>query len=441
LGAVLANWTKLLVSLREHSVVAAFLGAGGFAVAGRALNLLSTVLLINQLGSANYGIYAIGLALLMLLAIPANLGIPEFIARELAGEQEENRRGFAAVLRHRIHLLQAVITFATVSAFFLALVVGNDGSITQTLADPLVILIIAVPLLSLLALESGFLRGSNRVRTAVQIKEFVPAIVLVAVLLVVPVDNPMLALGIYAFSLAAACLAGFFYLRASTRSGEPLTENWRMGPVSLYRRAVPFALITSVFYLNQRTDILMLGALANPEDVGRYQVASQFAFLTVFPQQIMNQVLAPRVAGLIRSDARDRLPSLLRMSTLASFVGICAILIGWLVLTYFSTAIFGPDFASVGSIFLILGIGNAFNLLVGPAGTFLNQAGLERLTLYTMMFSATLNVCFNFFLIPAYGTAGAAMATVAASLLWNSVLVFFLYKRLGLRPGFTYFIK
>lgn len=440
-GAVLAGRSRFFDALRGRSVFGDFLGAGGFAIAGRGLNLLSTILLTNQLGSEFYGIYALGLTLLTLLCIPANLGIPEFIARELPRERDENLRGFAAGLRRRIHLFQGLITFLTVTAFFLALAAGNGGSMKETLADPLVVLVIAVPLLAMLALEEGFLRGSSRVRAAAQIKEFVPALVLASVLLVVPVKDPMLALTIYAISIAAACLVGAFYLRAKSPTEEPMADHWRSGPGTLYRRALPFALITSVFYLNQRTDILMLGALGEPEDVGRYQVAAQFALLTVFPQQIMNRVLGPRIARLIRSEEYKLLPNLLRQSTLASFTGIMGIGLCWLLLTYFSTAIFGDDFTGLASVFLILGIGNAFNLLAGPAGTFLNQAGLERLTLYTMVFSAVLNICFNFFLIPLYGMHGAAMATLAAQITWNSILVYLLYKKMGLRPGFTYFIK
>jgi len=256
-----------------------------------------------------------------------------------------------------------------------------------------------------------------------------------------PAAKPRRFSSLYAISIAAACLVGAFYLRAKSPTEEPMADHWRSGPGTLYRRALPFALITSVFYLNQRTDILMLGALGEPEDVGRYQVAAQFALLTVFPQQIMNRVLGPRIARLIRSEEYKLLPNLLRQSTLASFTGIMGIGLCWLLLTYFSTAIFGDDFTGLASVFLILGIGNAFNLLAGPAGTFLNQAGLERLTLYTMVFSAVLNICFNFFLIPLYGMHGAAMATLAAQITWNSILVYLLYKKMGLRPGFTYFIK
>ena len=46
-------------------------------------------------------------------------------------------------------------------------------------------------------------------------------------------------------------------------------------------------------------------------------------------------------------------------------------------------------------------------------------------------FSAAINVSLNLLLIPRYGLNGAAAATALGSLVWNVLLSYFVYRRLG----------
>ena len=59
------------------------------------------------------------------------------------------------------------------------------------------------------------------------------------------------------------------------------------------------------------------------------------------------------------------------------------------------------------------------------------RTGHERDTALVVGFSAAVNISLNLLLIPRYGLNGAAAATALGTLVWNALLSYFVYRRLG----------
>ena len=76
-------------------------------------------------------------------------------------------------------------------------------------------------------------------------------------------------------------------------------------------------------------------------------------------------------------------------------------------------------------------IGHAMNALCGPVALMLTMTGRQMTAAYISGAAALLNIVLNAALIPAYGAAGAAVATVAATAFWNLGMAVYVRTKLG----------
>jgi O-antigen/teichoic acid export membrane protein len=60
------------------------IGTGTLKIANMGLALVSSVLLARLMGAEGYGVYGFAMAVVSLLAIPIQLGLPQFIVRQSA---------------------------------------------------------------------------------------------------------------------------------------------------------------------------------------------------------------------------------------------------------------------------------------------------------------------------------------------------------------------
>jgi O-antigen/teichoic acid export membrane protein len=97
----------------------------------------------------------------------------------------------------------------------------------------------------------------------------------------------------------------------------------------------------------------------------------------------------------------------------------------WLLLLY------GPTFTQGQTALIILGIGQFYNVLAGPVGWLLLMTGNERDTVTSLVASVTVNAVLNLGLTPHMGLEGAAIASASSIITWNTLMAFFVYKRLG----------
>jgi O-antigen/teichoic acid export membrane protein len=61
------------------------------------------------------------------------------------------------------------------------------------------------------------------------------------------------------------------------------------------------------------------------------------------------------------------------------------------------------------------------------------MTGYERESAKGIGIAAVSNVCLNALLIPSWGILGAAIGHAASSVLWNALLILWVWRRLGIR--------
>jgi len=224
---------------------------------------------------------------------------------------------------------------------------------------------------------------------------------------------------------------------------------WRARPAELtagsdrehhgreWRRAArPLAVIAGLQLVNHHADILMLGLFSSSEQVGLYRVAVTGSNLVIFGLQAVNMVVAPHFAQLHAAGDTVRLQQLVTRTARVVLAMALPVALGFMLGgRVMVTAVFGEAYASAHLALAILAVGQLFNAASGSVGSLLNMSGYERETMRGVAVAAAANVALNIVLIPIYGIEGAALATAASLVTWNSILRAAVRRELQIEPA------
>ncbi|MEM7239126.1 MAG: flippase [Pseudomonadota bacterium] len=398
------------------------------------LGFVVVVLLARVLGPAEYGIYAVVYATVTILAVPARLGLPNYVVRETArAAVEEN-----APLMHKIWRWAFLLVVGT-SAVVLAAAYGWTllAGMEPGYAAAFLVGLCLVPMIAMTAVLGGALRGLGRVIAGL-LPEFVIRHVFFSALLIgwVLLMGGMAASEALGLHLAGAGLALVFGAALLLRARPRWADTGRDADLSLRAMVLStgtLGLIAGIQKINANLDVVMLGALTDAETAGIYKVASTAALLAVAGLQAINMVLMPRFARIYKEGNMDRLQ---RLATRGARMIIATAIPGALVLVLFGTWVleiaFGAEYLPSYTPMVILVAGQLANAAFGSVVSLLNMTGHEHDTLRGVLIACGLNVVLNAALIPLYGADGAAIATATTLLAWNVLLFLKVRQRLGI---------
>lgn len=435
-GGVLSRFLGLAGprgSLRERMVHGA-VGTALVQAVGRLLALGLAIVLARGLGASNYGIYTYAFALLTLLMVVAELGVPTLIMREVAAtEARQDWRYLRGVLVRGLQIvLMGSIAVALTGAAAVWWYSGGSWTLQSvTMAWMLALL----PLAAVTKTMAAGLRGLGHVVKAQAMEMLIrPVFVLLGVgflfFMIPELRLPQYAMAIQWMAavivlvVVAAMLHQYLPEPAHTTAARFRTRQWLVS-------AMPLTLIGGAGIINSQTDILMLGFFRTTDEVGIYRVAVQGAALVAFGLQAANAVIAPQFSRLYAQGDKARLQRLVtasaRVILLAALpVALIFIIAGGAIAGW----VFGPEFTASHLPLAILAAGQLVNAAMGSVGFLLNMTGHERDVARTLLITAGLNVLLNLFLIPPYGLAGAASATAVSLIIWNIVLCRIVKKRI-----------
>lgn len=421
----------------KAQLVRGALGTGTLGIIHRGLGLATAILLARVLGAQGYGYYAFALGAVGVLAVPAQLGLPQLITREFAASHALEQWSVMLGLRRRsIQLAAAGALVATVFGCLLLIYSEHIPAI-----DPVTfgLALLLLPLMISMEVMSGMLRGLRNVIHAMwpvaALKPVAIFCILIAVLLSGgSFDAPHAMFVNLMATVAAVVSLTLLLLHRWPLQTQDVVAEYRTW--TWLRSLLPFTVLGAANVITQKTDIVMLGLLASPSDVGVYHVAVQGAMLVSFGFTAVNAVLGPNIARLFARGETERLQRLLATTSMLT-LGIALVVMT--VLFLFGEAllqfVFGGEFRRGYVALLILGVGQLVNASVGSVGTFLSMTGYEGDTLRAISTAAIVNVVLNAVLIPIYGLLGAAFATMIATIIWNVLMAVSVYRRLGLIPG------
>lgn len=424
-------------SLRSH-FIKGVLGSGGLGAVSSGLSLLIAVVLARSLGVDGYGKYAFALAVVTFVSIPVQIGLPALLVREIASSNtHENWSMMRGMRRRAVQIASISVIIGVIVLVMLALFPVFTTSTYD--ATTYVLAILLLPLWVAFALQKSMLNGLRNILQAAWPGAVLQPALFLLLLLAAALGagslSPPLAIAANIAATAAAllaisCLLRLYWPRQAVQA-EPKyhTKQW-------IRSLLPFTLIAGINIISQKTDILMLGILQGPEDVGIYNVALQGSLLISFSLTAFNAVLVPNITRLYAQGEHQQMQRLLTISTaitsvIAGLTAVILITTGRWILQW----VFGESFEGAYLPLCILIVGQLVNALFGSVGYFLSMTGHEKETLRALGISTVVNVVLNVILIPHYGASGAAVATAVSVMIWNTILGFRLFRCLGLVPG------
>lgn len=416
-------------------------GAASIAlrVSGVVLTFAATILLARFLGPSKFGAYSFSLALATLISVFAQLGVPTLIVREAAIYRTREKW---QQLKGMIFLLLAVVLAGSLTLMLIfGVLVTSDLQFMSRFDKATTLFALGlIPLFALNNAGGGALRGLGFVIKGQLADQIIrPAFLLIGLIVVVVVSDAGLTDPDFAMSihLGAALLAFLFGMAFLVRSlpAEFGDYSGEYSDWGVWRKSIlPLTVLAGLQIINGQTDILMLGVLRHPEEVGVYRVAHQGATMVNMTLFAIGLTVQPAIAGHFAKRNLQELQSLVRSTGRMAFA-LSAVFTT--VLIAFGMPIielvFGPEYIGAYRPLVLLCLGQIGLAYAGWAVLMLNMTGHERLTVKFTAVAAVANIIANSLLIPPFGVLGAALATASTIFAWKLGMAIVAEKTTGIR--------
>jgi O-antigen/teichoic acid export membrane protein len=385
-------------------------------------------------------VYVYVLAWVNLLALPVTLGYATSLVRFIPSYRSDGR---FALMRGLLRRATQQVTAAGVSggALLILVTVSLGDSLTPELAATFYIAAFLLPLLALSRIRGAMLRGLRRVVIAAVPTDIIRPLMLLAVAggfylwgegrLTAPwAMTANLAGAVVAFAVGTVWL-----LRALP--GEVRREPAGYATAEWIWVSLPLLLNGALHLVMKQSDVLMLGALSSTADAGVYAATTRIGTLVLFGLTAVNSILAPMISELY---TRGDMEGLRRTVTRGAWLGAAVAVPTLAALALLGVellGLFGEGFTEGYTPLLILLVGYGANALAGSVGFLMTMTGHHLQALRILALSAGLNLALNALLIPLYGMAGAAVATAVSMVLWNGLMLAYVWRRFRINPTIT----
>jgi O-antigen/teichoic acid export membrane protein len=292
-----------------------------------------------------------------------------------------------------------------------------------------------LPLIALMEVRSGALRGLKRVvlaRTPDPLRPVLVSTGFIVVLILARelLDAPaVMVLNILATLVAIAVVELVLKREVPARPRRTQVHPPKREWVSVGSQLL---LVSGFVLLLGQTDTLMMGAMRGTTEAGIYAVASRLAVFTSFMFGAVNAIIAPQIAELHATERRRELQRVLTLGARVSFGFALPVAVVLWVAGEPLLGLFGSSFGAGMPALVVLVAAQVVNCAAGAVGSLMTMTGLQLRAAWVFGSSALVNVALNALLIPRLGIMGAALATATTMVGWNLLLVgmAFRYRRL-----------
>ena len=395
-----------------------------------------SVTLARWLGPAGYGRYVYALTMAQFLTMPVLAGLPTLLIRQISIYKSNGGWSeISGLIRWTFGLVSATaLTLLIFASVWLRYISVNSDPI-YFFALPLVVI------LSIGQILGAIIQGHERPLSGSMLDGIIrPTLLFALVLLAAAMGNltPEVAIELNLFAASLAVCWGIWFWRRYCRTIDcrPIAERPVYDARAWFGSLLPLSVVTVATVINSRLDVFLLGILSNSASVAVYGLASQMGGLILMGQTIANTIVAPRIAREYALRHVSEVESLARYAAVLSSVvagaGFSILLVfgNWIV-----SGIVGESYEGTAGVALILAAGFVFNAATGPVAVLLSMTGNERLIVRAVAIAALLNTLLNLTLVPSFGATGAALATAAATVATQIILLKYVSNRLGIGPS------
>lgn len=397
-------------------------------VGSRLLRAVIVIYAARVLGAAHWGAFSYALGIVTFLTVFSDIGINALITKEASRDPSLKDRYLGTAFFVKLCLLAAL-------ALLTLILFPRVSTIAEaTRIMPILIFVFAFD--TLRDLGSALARALERMQIEAMSALFTNLVIAVAgvALLWMHRTSYALALG-YALGSGLGFVALAYGLRGYVRVFIRHIDLRLVGRI--LKTAWPFGLMGMLGAIMLNTDIIMLGSLRTPAEVGYYSSAQKLIQLLYVLPTFFASSIFPLMSRLVH-DNEPRARRLLERTVRASIAAALPItLLGIAAGPFIIRTFFGAAYAPATHSFQILMVSILFtypSILIGNA-IFAYDRQKEFVTF--VIVAALGNVFWNAVLIPRFGIEGAAMGTVLTQLMTDT----WMWRRMHTINGFRFWSR
>jgi O-antigen/teichoic acid export membrane protein len=393
-----------------------WLGAG--QIGGRLVRAVIIIYAARILGTAEYGVFSYAMGLAAFFTIFADIGVSSIMTKEVSQKPEEGKNYFATSFG-----IKSILVILTCLFIFF----GANYFSTVEEAKPLISLIILLIVFdNLRDFSVAFLRGKEKMEYEALIALIVNVSITIFGFLALYISKTALSLTIsYVSSAGAGLILALFVLRKEFFG---IFENFKKNLIKpILSLAYPFAFSGLLGAFMTNVDIIMLGWFKNAAEIGLYSSGQRVAQIFYSLAPIVSTAVFPAISRAVGEKDKKRISLLMEKGTAIALMMAFPITIGGITLSKpILNLLYGSEYLPANLSFQIL----LLTILIVIPGFMLANLVLaydkqKKMAVYIGIASIG-NILLNYLLIPKYGIAGAAIATLLVQIVyygqtWNMI--------------------
>ncbi len=181
-------------------------------------------------------------------------------------------------------------------------------------------------------------------------------------------------------------------------------------------------------------DKVMLQSYVKIENIAVYSVAIFIATVIMVPSRAMMQIIYPITARLMNENKLDELNELYKKSAINLQVFSGLILLGIFLNIKEMYKIIPDDYSAGITVVFIIGLTKFYDAILGNNNAIILNTKHYKSVLYFGILLTIMMIVLNVVLIPPYGIVGSAWATLISVMVYNSIKLLFVVKKMNLYP-------
>ena len=380
------------------------------------LSLVVGIFTARYLGPSNYGLVNYGTTYVSFFMSFCTLGINSVIIKDFFDHPEEQGKSIGTTL-----VLRIISSFASA-----LMIVGIVGILDHN--EPLTIVVVALCSISLLFhvfdtfnyyFQSKYRSKITAIATLIA---YASTSVYKVILLITGASVAWFA---FASSVDYIVLGILLYIFYVTNKGPRLSFSWEKGK-ALLKQSCHYILSGMMVAIYGQTDKLMLKQMLDTTAVGYYSTATAICAMWTFVLQAIIDSIYPTILKLKGQDEYlyERKNKQLYAITfyISIFVSVLFLLLGDLAIRI----LYGEAYAPAGLPLKIVTWYTAFSYLGVARNAWIVCEEKQKYLKYLYIVAAIMNVILNFIMIPFWGAAGAASASLITQIFTSIVLPLFI---------------
>lgn len=380
------------------------------------LSLIVGVITARYLGPSNYGLVNYGTTYVSFFMSFCTLGINSVIIKDFYDHPEEQGKAIGTTLGLRV-----ISSFASA-----IMIVGIVGILDND--EPLTIIVVALCSISLLFqvldtfnyyFQSLYRSKITAIATLIA---YVSTSVYKIILLILNADVAWFA---FASSVDYIVLGALLYIFYISNKGPKLSFSWAKGK-ELLRQSCHYILSGMMVAIYGQTDKLMLKQMLDTTAVGYYSTATAICSMWTFVLQAIIDSIYPSILKLKSQDNKLYERKNKQLYAITFYVSIFVSIIFLILGDFAINLLYGDAYAPAGLPLKIITWYTAFSYLGVARNAWVVCEGKQKYLKYLYITAAILNVILNYFMIPVWGAAGAAAASLITQIFTSIILPLFI---------------